>query len=296
MQRWTGIWPALVTPLTGDERINVPVTRRLVDHLIAAGVGGFYVCGGTGEGILLPLVERKRMAEVVVEQVGGRAPVIVHVGAAATADALTLAAHAGAVGADAVAAVPPFYYNVGFRAIKEHYELIARACALPLYIYYIPGSTGVTVSAAQMWELCQIPGVRGFKYTAPDMYLLEQIFSLAQGRVNVFSGPDQLLAPMLTVGVDGAIGSTYNVLPRHFVKLYDAFRAGDVDGARRLQAQGNRVIDTLHQYGGLVALKEAMRFIGFDCGYYRRPFGRLGDDEVALLRVALEQVGFFELG
>jgi N-acetylneuraminate lyase len=266
-----------------------------VDHLIAREIGGLYVCGGTGEGVLLPVDVRRTMAETVIEQADGRVPVIVHVGATATADAVTLARHAAQAGADGVAAVPPFYYKVGFRAIKEHYTLISGASSLPLYLYYIPGATGVTLSAAQMWELCQLPNAAGFKYTSFDMYLLEQILALAQGALNVFSGPDQLFAPMLAVGVDGAIGTTYNVLPRHFARIYQAFQRGDVPEARRLQSQGNRVIDTFIRYGGLPAVKEMMRMLGFDCGTCRRPLGRLTEDEVKALREDLDEVGFWEL-
>lgn len=294
VDKYRGIWPALVTPLTEDEQINTRVTRRLVDWLIACGIGGFYVCGGTGEGILLSVEARQAMAETVLEQVNGRVPVIVHVGATATADALALARHAARAGAQAVASIPPFYYDVGFKAIKEHYELIAGASSLPLYIYYIPTATGVTVTAAQMWDLCQIPNVRGFKYTAFDLYLLEQILALADSSLNVFCGPDQLFAPMLTVGVDGAIGSTYNVLAQHYVKIYDAFCAGDIVEARRLQSSANRVIDVWTAYG-LPAVKEMLRMLDFDCGHCRRPFRRLSAAEVEQLRNDLEQVGFFEL-
>jgi N-acetylneuraminate lyase len=293
--RFSGVWPALVTPLTQDDRINVAVARRLVDHLIERRVGGLYVNGGTGEGVLLPSPVRRTMAEVVVEQVNGRVPVIVHVGAAATAEAVELALHASAAGADGVAAVPPFYYSVGFRSIEEHYGLIAAATSLPFFLYYIPGTTGVTLTAEQMWKLCQIPNVVGFKYSAFDMYLLEQVFALARGKLNVFSGPDQLFAPMLTVGVDGAIGTTYNLLPRHFVHIYQAFQKGDLPTVRHLQSQANRVIDAFVRHGGLPAVKEIMRMLGFDCGYCRRPLGRLTDDEVRALRRDLDRIGFWAL-
>ena len=295
MSRFEGVWPALVTPLTESEELNVDVTRQLVDHLIEAGIGGLYVCGGTGEGILLPPNLRKDMAQVTIEQASGRVPVIVHVGATATADALLLAAHAEKIGADGVAAIPPFYYQVGFEAIREHYQLIASASSLPLYLYYIPSATGVTLNAEQMWELCQIPNVRGFKYSAFDMYLLEQILSLGGGTLNVFSGPDQLFAPMLTVGVDGAIGTTYNLLPAHFVQLYEAFRAGDLARGRALQSQANRVIDASIRHGGLPAVKEMMRMLGFDCGYCRRPFRRLSAEEVAALRADLDRIDFWSI-
>jgi N-acetylneuraminate lyase len=295
MTRFTGVWPALFTPLTADDRINVPVARKLIDHLIDVGIGGLYICGGTGEGILLPLAERRRIAEVAVEQANGRVPVIVHVGATATADAMALAAHADEAGADGIAAIPPFYYQVGFQGIKEHYELIASASTLPLFLYYIPSTTGVTLNAEQMSDLCQIPNVQGFKYSAFDLYLLEQILSLGGGALNVFSGPDQLFAPMLTVGVDGAIGTTYNFLAGHFVRIYETFQSGDIASARTLQSQANRVIDTFIQHGGLPAAKEIMRMIGFDCGYCRRPFRRLSGDQVAALRADLDRIDFWAL-
>lgn len=295
MAHFTGVWPALITPLTEEDRVDEATARRLVEHLLAAGVSGFYVCGGTGEGILLSTAERERMAETVIEQVNGRAPVIVHVGAITTAEAMALAAHAEAAGADAVAAIPPFYYDVGFQGIVEHYRSIAGASALPLYIYYIPSATGVALTAQQMWELCQIPNVRGFKYTSYDMVLLERVLALGKGTLNVFSGPDELFAPMLTVGVDGAIGTTYNLLPRHFLKLYETFRRGDMEGARQLQSQANRVIDTFLKHGGLPAAKEMMRMIGLDCGHCRRPLRRLNESQVAALRADLDAVGFWEL-
>ena len=295
MTHFTGVWPALVTPLDSHDQINVPVTRRLIDHLIQAGVGGLYVCGGTGEGILSPPEVRKQMTETVIEQVNGRVPVIIHVGAVATADATLLATHAEQVGADGIAAVPPFYYSVGFRGIKEHYELIAGSCSLCLYLYYIPSTTGVTLTAEQMWDLCQIENVQGFKYSAFDMYLLEQILERSDRTVNVFSGPDQLFAPMLTVGVDGAIGTTYNLLPNHFVQIYEAFQRADIERARALQSQANRVIDTFQAHGGLPAVKEIMRMLGFDCGQCRRPFRPLDADEVSALGDDLKRVGCWDL-
>ncbi|MBN1643065.1 MAG: dihydrodipicolinate synthase family protein [Anaerolineae bacterium] len=295
MTRFSGVWPALFTPLTEHDELNVGVTRRLVDHLIEAEIGGLYVGGGTGEGVLLSLAVRMQLAEVVMEQVNGRVPVIVHVGALATADAVSLAKHAAQIGADGAAAIPPFYYSVGFRAIAEHYQLIASASSLPFFLYYIPSTTGVTLSAEQMWTLCQIPNVHGFKYSAFDLYLLEQILSLGGGALNVFCGPDQLFAPMLTVGVDAAIGTTYNLIPHHFVQIYRAFQSGDIASARALQSQANRLIDLFARHGGLPAAKEMMRMLGYDCGAYRRPFRPLDKDESAALRADLDRIGFWEM-
>ena len=295
MMRFRGVWPALVTPLTAEDQIDIQATERLLTYLMDAGVHGFYACGGTGEGVLLPLDQRKLMAETVIGHVGGQVPVIMHVGAASTADAVELAVHAASAGADAIAAVPPFYYQVGFEAIREHYRLIGQASDLPLFLYYIPGATGVTLSAGEMWELCQLPNVVGFKYSDYDLYKLEQILSLGQGTLNVFSGPDQLFLPCQALGVDGAVGSTYNILPAHFGRLYDACQAADLETARRLQSQANRIIDLYGRHGGIPALREILRLMGYDCGYCRRPLGRLTAEGVAALRADLDNQGFWDL-
>ena len=295
MTRFKGVWPALVTPLTENDGVDVAATRRLLDYLVDAGVHGFYVCGGTGEGVLLSVEERKLMAETVIDHVNGRVPIIMHVGAIATASAVDLARHAERAGADAIAAVPPFYYRPDFQAIKDHYAMITGASRLPCYLYYIPSTTGITLSAEQMWELCQMPNVAGFKYSDFDLYKLEQILAMGSGTLNVFSGPDQLFLPCQAVGVDGAVGSTYNILPKLFLELYDAFCRSDMRAARELQAQGNRIIDTYVKYGGIPALREILRQMGYDCGYCRRPLGRLSSDQVASMSAELRDHGFWDL-
>ena len=127
MTRFTGVWPALMTPLTDGDRINVPVTRRLVDYLIEREIGGLYVNGGTGEGVLLPPDARKTMAETTIEQVNGRVPVIVHVGATATAEAVELARHAQGIGADGVAAVPGLNQRDGIHPNNAGVKVIVDA-------------------------------------------------------------------------------------------------------------------------------------------------------------------------
>ena len=295
MEHFTGIWPALVTPLTGEERVNVAVARRLVDHLIDVGVGGFFVGGTTGEGVLLPLGERRQIAETVVEQANGRVPIIVHIGALAAADAMALAAHAQEIGADGVASLPPFYYPVGFDGIRAYYEQLTRSCSLPVYIYHIPRFSGVPLVAEELWALCQIPGVRGLKYSTFDIRVVEQLLAWSEGQLDVFSGPDQLLLPMLSAGVRAAIGMSYNVLAAHFVNIYDTFQPGDWDAARKLQAQANRVIEVLLKHGGIPAVKATLRMLGFDCGVCRRPLARLNEGQVAALRADLEAVGFWQM-
>jgi N-acetylneuraminate lyase len=295
MLKLTGILPALLTPFDEDGHVNTAVAREMVEFQLAAGVSGFYVCGSTGEGLLLSEAERRLVAETIIDQVRGRVPVVVHVGAMATESACALAAHAEQAGVDAISSIPPIYFNVGTEGVKRFYAQVAAASGLPFYVYNIPGATGINVGVDMMKDLsAALPTMRGMKFTAYNFFEMRKIIELDGGRLNVVSGPDELMIAAQAMGADGAIGSTYNVLPRLFVEAYEAFNAGDVVTARELQAKANRVINIFLQFPSFSALKEMMRLVGFDCGSARLPNLALSDEQKAQLREMLEEVGFFE--
>lgn len=294
----TGITPAFLTPFDGEGEINHKVAREMVEFHIATGVAGEYVGGSTGEGFLLTEAERRKLAETVIDQVKGRVPVIVQVGALTTAEASRLAAHAQEAGADAISSVPPFYFNVGFEGIKGHYAAITAACDLPMYIYNIPGATGVNVTPAMAKEICeQSPRVVGMKFTSYNFFEMRQLLDLEVngGQLNIVSGPDEMMVAAQAMGAHGAIGSTYNVLPKLFVDAYDAFHAGDVQRASQLQGKANEFIQAFLSFGSISALKEMMTLIGLDCGSGRRPQRPLSGEEKEQLKQRLEATGFFDI-
>ncbi len=283
-----GIWPAMLTPFDAQGEVDLAAVERLVEYQLGEGAHGFYVCGSTGEGILMNVQERASVAERVVRQVRGRVPVMVHVGAMPTRDAVALARHARDIGADAVAAIPPIFYGYTFNAIKAHYRLIGEAAQIPLYIYNIPSAAGINLSPAMVTEMMnEIPNLVGMKFTAFNFYEMRQIIELG---LTVFSGPDEMCLPALTMGVTGAIGSTYNVMTRHFVRLWEAFQAGDLATAQELQYLGNRVIKVFLTHPG--ALKVMMRWQGVDVGGYRRPLESLPPEREDALRADLLAIGY----
>jgi N-acetylneuraminate lyase len=293
----TGITPAFLTPFDKDGEINYPMVREMVEFHIANGVAAEYVGGSTGEGFLLTEEERCKLAETAIDQVKGRIPVIIQVGSLTTAEASRLAAHAQAAGADAISSVPPFYFRVGFDGVKEHYAAITAACDLPMYIYNIPGATGVNVTPELCAEIVvQSPRVVGMKFTSYNFFEMRQLIDLDINgkKLNIVSGPDEMMVAAMAMGAHGAIGSTYNVLPKLFVDAYDAFNAGDVDRASELQGMGNRAIEAFLSFQSISALKEMMTLIGFDCGSGRRPQRPLSGEEKGLLKERLEQIGFFD--
>ena len=291
-----GILPALVTPMNADgTTVHYAALRGLVDYQIERGVSGFFVCGGTGEGLLLTDEERRRILETVVEQVAGRASVIAHVGALATSAAQQLARHAAALGVDAVAAVPPVYFRVDREALLSHYALIAEAAAgTAVHVYNIPSATGVEISAEVMADLLQIPGVAGIKYSSYNLYDMRKIIEL-HPTLTVLSGFDEVCVAGLAMGAHGAIGSTYNVLPATFSALYQATQAGDWERARTLQYRADQVIQALLSVPMLAGIKALLSEWGLDCGTPRRPQRPLSAPERAHLLLAVEQAGLQQL-
>lgn len=292
MGKFTGVWPALVTPLTAEGRLNAQAAEQLIKDLLATGIGGLYVCGGTGEGVLLAPAIRQEMAALAVSVVARRVPVMVHIGAIDTATAVALAEHANRVGADAISAIPPFYYSYSYEAIVAHYCAIASASDVPLYLYFIPQATGTQVSPEQLLEICALDGVAGFKYTSHDLYYLSQVMAKRDPeRVNILSGPDELFLPCLALGVEGCIGTTYNFMPRLYVDIMQCFLRGEHAMARRLQFAANDMIRVLLTYGGIPATKALLTALGYPVGYGVPPMPPIAGERAEAMMAAFDRAG-----
>ncbi|MDF2958917.1 MAG: N-acetylneuraminate lyase [Paenibacillus sp.] len=294
LQRMKGIIPALITPYTESGEINEPITRQLVRHLLSKGVGGFYLSGSTGEGFLQSPEERKAFLELVIDEVGGRAPVIAHVGTMDTATSVELTRHAAQAGADAVSAVAPFYYKHGLEQVRGHYLDIARAADIPLIIYHFPAMTGVQASASFYAELAKEPNIIGVKFTSMNTFELQQLIETCGEEFLVFNGPDEACLSGLVTGCVGAIGSTYNIMPAKFVQLYEAVQKGELATARKLQGEVNAVIAELLKYDFIAFEREILKLQGFDVGDARKPIQRLNVEQQTAIRKFAKQHAFLE--
>lgn len=288
-----GVYPALVTPLTNSGSLNEAALEKLVEFHVAAGVDGFYIGGTSGEGLLLDVATRRRLAEVVVKHARGRLKIIVHVAACATDDAVALARSAEKAGADAVSAVPPIFFQTGFDGVCEYYRRIGMATGLPLFVYYIPALSGMAFSLPELGRLFALPNVGGLKFSDYNLYLLHILRERYPEKI-VFSGNDELFLPALAMGAHGAIGLTLNFMPRLYVALYRAWRAGNLAEAQRLQFQANRVIEVVLRYGQIAATKVIMGLLGVDCGPTRGPIPAIAGEAAERLRQDLASVRFFD--
>lgn len=297
MNTLKGIIPALLTPFDSQGNVHTETIRRLIRYQLDAGVRGFFVNGSTGEGLLMNVEERQLVLETALDAVAGQVPVIAHVGAMSTRDAVALARHAAEAGAAAVSSIPPIYFPVDLAAMKAYYQHIADAAnGVPMWIYYIPSATGVTLTQPMFMELLDIEQIVGVKFTSYNFFEMRNLIELAQPReLAVLSGPDEMCLPALTMGAAGAIGTTYNLLPAHFVGLYEAFRRGNLAEAQRLQYEGNRVIRALLSVPLMAAIKEVLTMAGFDCGEPRGPQRPLTAAEREKLLTNLQSTAFAEL-
>ena len=290
MSSFNGAWPALVTPFTDEDKVNVGVLRELVEYLIDKRVGGFYVCGGTGEGLFMVPEERKLVTEIVVDQVNGRVPVIAHIGSMIVGDAVQLAEHAQEVGAAGISSViPPMFQNS--ESLYTYFARVGAAAPnIPLLTYIFGGPTD---AVALMRQLMDIPTVAGAKYTGPNMYEFREIVELRGDNWSIFSGMDEQCIYAAMQGACGNIGSTLNYIPGIYREIHDSYKKGNIAQGQHLQVRANQVTRVLFSFGFFGALKEVMRMLGFDCGKPRLPHVPFAEGKRDDLRAQLEAIDFF---
>ena len=230
-----GIIPAMVTPLTPDDEINELALRKLTNYLIEGGVHGLFPTGSQGEFWALSADEKRRVWEVVVEGTNGRLPVYAGTAAITTRETITLTRLAEKAGVDAVSILTPFYVAPNDAELYDHYRAIAEATSLPVVLYTNPARTGVKISPDLLARLAEIENIVGIKDSSGDLELTAEYIRVAPPDFAVLMGRDTLILAGLLYGAKGAIAATANVAPALVVSIYERFKAGDLDGARRAQ-------------------------------------------------------------
>lgn len=213
--KFGGVWPAMITPVAPDGKPDIPACEQLVNLFVKQGLGGIYLIGSTGQWPLFTVYERKAIAEAVVKAAAGKIPVMVHVAAVTTDDAIQLAKHAARIGADAVSAVGPIYYQHSVDTIFDYYKHIGGASDLPLYAYHLSGVSQMSLGPREYAErFLKVPNAAGMKITACDLYPFGLIHGVGGDRLQLFSGADEVMCHAVLSGAIGAIGTFYNLWVR----------------------------------------------------------------------------------
>lgn len=286
-----GVVPATITPFDENERVDTGALVKLMDWNLGQGVESFFMGGSSAECFLLSPEERMAVFEVASDY-RDRAFLTAHVGAISTREAEAYARRAAALGYDAVAATPPFYYGFDSTAVYGYYADIAQAAGLPVLIYNFPGNTHrpFDLDDPVTRRLFESDFILGVKHTNQVVYQLERIKAL-NPRLIVMNGFDETMVAGLALGADGSIGSTFNFMYPHYRKIYDLFRAARQDEARALQIRANNIMSALCAVGLIPAIKYVLNGMGIPAGRPRRPFRPLTAEQGAMLdRVLAENL------
>ena len=270
-----------------DEQMNVKkdTVKKLVDFYLDNGLRGFYVGGNTGECTVLPMKTRKQMLEAVVEANRGRGQIIAHIGAGHYDETMDLLEHADSLDIDAISSLPPSltaYYDED--ETYEYYKAIAEKSKHPVFAYIASQSTGDLLRFAK--RIADIPNIKGLKISISDYYAFGQVKAIGNGRFTVFNGPDETLVCGLAEGADGAIGTSYSIVPSVAVELYESMKRGDNKRALEMQRFLNEYIG-LALSENLAYWKAMLECMGFDMGYTVFPARSVSETEYAELKTKI---------
>ncbi|MGI6536891.1 MAG: dihydrodipicolinate synthase family protein [Caldicoprobacterales bacterium] len=292
--KFEGIMPAFITPLSSDNvTVNESAARKLVEHELSLGADGFYICGATGEGLVMQKEERKRLCEIVIDQVKGRKPVISHIAAMDLTTSIELARHAEKAGVDCVASIPPFYFKYDNKDIINYYKELDKAVNIPIMVYYHPAAKA-DMKAELIADIFKLEHVTAVKWSSNNYYEMLRLKDMTHGEMNVINGPDEMLICGLAAGADGGIGSTYNVMTAEYKKLYGYFRLGNIEEARRMQYKVNRVTSVITSYNTIPVIKLALQHLGFEVGDATYPMPKYSPEERKQIIKNLEEAGWPE--
>ena len=280
MTKFKGVIPALVSPLNADETINSAVLKRLTDDLLQAGADGFYIGGATGEGIALNTKERMVLAETAVDAVSKRKPCIVHVASTNFNDAILLSKHAEEIGADAISAIPPLFFQYDEDDVYNYYKALANAVHIPLMIYFNPAA-GFSINAKFAAKMFQIDTITSIKWTSSDYFGMMALKDLTHGEMNIINGPDEMLLMGLSAGADGGIGTTYNFMLPLIRGIYDNYVDQNMEKAQQYQTKVCRIIRQLSGIPIIPATKAILEHMGYEVGNAAFPQKRLTDEQKA---------------
>ncbi len=269
MKKFTGVYPALITPLSEGNIVNVDALEKLIAFHKQQNAEGFYIGGATGEGLLLTKEQRMILAEHACAFAGPEVTKIVHIAAVNFQETLELAMHAEAVGADAISAIPPIYFKYTPDEIYWYYRKISESVNIPLIIYYTVAAN-TTITLEQFKRLFALPNIAGIKWTNGSY---DQLIHLRQAcpDITIFNGPDEMLICGLSAGADGGIGSTYNFMLPAYQGIYRHFKAGEMAQALALQQKADRIIAVLLRYSVIPVTKVILEAMGIPVGNPAEP-------------------------
>lgn len=279
----TGSMVALITPFHDDGSVNYNKLRELVEWHIQEGTAGIVALGTTAETPALTISEKDEIARVCIEVGKGRIPIIIGSGSNNTLVAKEQSLKYEKMGADGLLVITPYYNKTNKAGMIHHFKEVADAVSIPVYIYNVPGRTGCAISYEALKELSKHPNIVGIKEASGDISFVAKISKLANENFAIYSGNDDMIIPLMSLGGAGVISVLANVLPKETHRLAQSYWDGDIKTAKEIQLKYLDFINALFIETNPIPVKEAMNQVGMAVGGYRLPLCGMEDSTKANL-------------
>lgn len=283
---------ALVTPFTEDNNVNFEKLGELIEYHIENGTDALVVCGTTGEATTMSESEIFAVIKYTVEKVNKRIPVIAGTGSNNTMLSVHMSQEAEKLGVDGLLIITPYYNKTNEKGLKLHFETIANSVKLPIILYNIPGRTKVNIKPSVVAELAKIDNIVAVKEASGDLAQVAEIAKLVPKDFAIYSGNDDTILPLLSLGGSGIISVLANICPKETHDLVTKFFEGDIEGSKKLQLDMDALIAALFIEVNPVPVKTAMNILGFNVGDLRLPLAEMEETNLNVLKQELTNFGF----
>ena len=292
MAIFKGAGVAIVTPMTETGEVNNPKLAELLDYQIENGTDAIIICGTTGESSTLTHEEHLEAIRFTVEHVAGRVPVVAGTGSNCTRTAVYLSQEAEKSGADGLLLVSPYYNKATQKGLAAHFKTIADSVKLPVILYNIQGRTGVNIAPETLaWLAKNVENIVGVKEASNSITQVAKIAQLTDGALDIYSGNDDQIVPILSLGGVGVISVLSNIAPRETHDIVAKYLAGDVEGSRDLQLKALPLVEKLFCEVNPIPVKAALNMMGWEVGPVRMPLTVMEEEHQRQLKAEMDRFG-----
>lgn len=292
MSIFTGAGVAIVTPFNSDETINYNKLDELLDYHCTHGTDAIIICGTTGESATMTEEEHMQCVKFAIDRVKGRIPVIAGTGSNCTRTAIDMSKEAADYGADGLLLVTPYYNKATQAGLIGHYTAVAKEAKAPIIMYSVASRTGCNIEPATVAELVKnVDNIVAVKEASGNISQVAKIMALTDGNIDLYSGNDDQIVPMLSLGAKGVISVLSNVAPQETHDICEKFFNGDVKGSAALQLKALPLIEQLFCEVNPIPVKKAMQLMGVECGPLRMPLTDISKEHEQALAKAMKDFG-----
>lgn len=292
MAIFKGAGVAIVTPMMNDGEVNFEKLGEMIDYQIENSTDCIVICGTTGEASTLSHDEHIECIKFAVERTNKRVPVVAGTGSNSTDEAIYLSTEAERCGADALLVVTPYYNKATQKGLIKHFTDIANAVSVPIILYNVPGRTGCNIKPETAAALAKnVENIVAIKEASGDISQIAQLAALTKGSLDIYSGNDDQIVPVMSLGGIGVISVLSNIAPQQTHDICAKFLDGDIEGSRKLQLEILDVVNNLFIEVNPIPVKAAMNLMGFEVGPLRMPLTEIEDINLEKLSVSMKEYG-----